>query len=749
MTGRLWMWVLGLCIIVAGCGGSSAPATAPPVARAATSGSVVAGAVVALDGSGSSGEGALNYSWALTSRPGGSVAVLNAASTARATFVADVAGIYVARLTVSADGLSSFADVTVTATPLPRIVADQSEPYAGVVTFSVANAPGAAGFQWYVGPNGRGTGASYAWNTELEPDGLVRVYVAYYDAALNWVQLEFDHPITVPGPGISIVPTASPVGPVALLSILARSASGIASVTGSLDGAAPVVLTSPNRCFRLYCEANVYDFPVDVTAVGSGNHAMLVTVANKAGATRQMTVRLPLYQSASLTLAAPAASSFVFGTLPLAWDFTADRLAPIVVKARLNNVDILTSPERSFSRDIDISGVSPGGYDLVVTAYDQAEQVAQQYRYVVVGSSSAQVYRPLLDLGLSGRLLAVDGDLVLYQADDQTVRLRDTRLDTETRLTGVPLATNVWKLSAGRAYAETSTPVCGAAFSRCVLEWLADGSARNLTLATGGVNASAQRLLSAHDGHVLLLTQSDGQQALALYKGASGALTKIALAAGVQWGGSADFALADSVVHVVYTGTQGGGVNLPASVYRWRADTQASTLVESPPSSFTAGSVATDGVRVAWLWTPRDISSFDGTLQTQALLGGPTIQLSQSAEAFKLAGGTLVWYGNAINRDFFDRAAFVSLGVDSPISARLPARDRTSILSVTGNFVVYADPTRTYSWNARLGQSTMLAAVPLSATVDNTVNGSGANNFFFEFYSNGPSKVLYKLDLGR
>ncbi len=75
----------------------------PPVANAGAEQVVRVAAVVTLDGSGSTDANldTLAYQWSLTTLPDGSTAVLTNPDTARPTFTADVAGFYVATLTVS------------------------------------------------------------------------------------------------------------------------------------------------------------------------------------------------------------------------------------------------------------------------------------------------------------------------------------------------------------------------------------------------------------------------------------------------------------------------------------------------------------------------------------------------------------------------------------------------------------------------------------------------------------------------
>jgi len=91
---------------------------AKPTANAGSAQSVIRGALVALNGSGSSDANGdpLKYSWSFTSKPAGSSAALSSAAVVSPTFRADVAGPYVLNLVVN-DGEtnSTAAVVTITA----------------------------------------------------------------------------------------------------------------------------------------------------------------------------------------------------------------------------------------------------------------------------------------------------------------------------------------------------------------------------------------------------------------------------------------------------------------------------------------------------------------------------------------------------------------------------------------------------------------------------------------------------------
>jgi hypothetical protein len=85
----------------------------PPRALAGPDRQVELGSVVALDGSASSDPDgdALSFEWTLRSRPEGSAAALAGADSARASFVADLAGRYVAELVVGDGQILSAADL--------------------------------------------------------------------------------------------------------------------------------------------------------------------------------------------------------------------------------------------------------------------------------------------------------------------------------------------------------------------------------------------------------------------------------------------------------------------------------------------------------------------------------------------------------------------------------------------------------------------------------------------------------------
>ena len=104
---------------------------APPVANAGINQSVTTGAVVTLDGSGSSDANGdpLTYFWSFASRPAGSNAFLSSATAVHPTFTPDVAGSYILSLVVNDGQVDSAPDtVTITAS-FPNYVGSYSGTY--------------------------------------------------------------------------------------------------------------------------------------------------------------------------------------------------------------------------------------------------------------------------------------------------------------------------------------------------------------------------------------------------------------------------------------------------------------------------------------------------------------------------------------------------------------------------------------------------------------------------------------------
>ena len=162
---------------------TSAPTT-PPIANAGFVQSVVTGMTVILDASASSAATgkALTYAWTLTAKPAGSAATLVAPTTAKPTFVADVAGSFVASVIVN-DGTTASSAVAVTVTasaanaaPVANAGAAQSVVAGFTVTLNGAASTDA-----------NRDALTYAWTLTSTPPGSAAALTNATAVALNFV----------------------------------------------------------------------------------------------------------------------------------------------------------------------------------------------------------------------------------------------------------------------------------------------------------------------------------------------------------------------------------------------------------------------------------------------------------------------------------------------------------------------------------------------------------------------------------
>ena len=173
---------------------ASAPTVnAVPLANAGLPQFVTVGTKVTLDGTSSTdaNNDFLTYKWGIISAPTGSSASLSAATSPKATFTADITGVYVASLTVN-DGKadSSIVVTTVTAsaansTPVAVVGANQSVALAALVTLDGSASKDADNdaltYQWSLVYKPTSSAAALSSETAAKPTftaDLAGVYVA-------------------------------------------------------------------------------------------------------------------------------------------------------------------------------------------------------------------------------------------------------------------------------------------------------------------------------------------------------------------------------------------------------------------------------------------------------------------------------------------------------------------------------------------------------------------------------------------
>ncbi len=163
---------------------SAAQGNVAPVARAGADRGAVPGSTVTLNGSASSDANAdpLSFSWALTSKPAGSQAVLANANAEVSTFVPDVVGSYAATL-VARDGLldSAPSNVTITVSTANLAPVAQAGPAQTVPIDSRVTLDGRGSSD----PNG--DTLTYQWSLTSRPAGSAAVLAVRTNAVIDFV----------------------------------------------------------------------------------------------------------------------------------------------------------------------------------------------------------------------------------------------------------------------------------------------------------------------------------------------------------------------------------------------------------------------------------------------------------------------------------------------------------------------------------------------------------------------------------
>ncbi|MGD9853038.1 MAG: PKD domain-containing protein [Nitrospirales bacterium] len=279
-----------------------------PVSHPGQDQTVSVGTSVTLDGSGSydvDGQ-LLSYNWALISRPAGSVAHLSEPTTVHPTFVADLAGVFVAQLIVN-DGTEDSLPATVTITtgntpPIADAGIDQSVTVHSLVTLNGTGSQDADGdnliFQWMLDSRPSGSAVALLNPTFARPTLVPDVPGNYVATLVVSDGLAFSASDTV-------VISARAPAPLPLPSLVITSPAA-----GSVVGTSPITVTgfvgSPTATVHVNGISAVVTggvFIADGIALQEGPNIVVVIGMDGAGHTN--TVNLPVTRSVPPTYLTP------------------------------------------------------------------------------------------------------------------------------------------------------------------------------------------------------------------------------------------------------------------------------------------------------------------------------------------------------------------------------------------------------------------------------------------------------------
>jgi hypothetical protein len=213
-------------------------ANSAPVANAGTNQSVVLGTVT-LDGSASSDNNgdALTYKWTLLNKPTSSAATLSSGTSAKPTFSADIAGVYVFSLQVN-DGKVDSAVVTVSVTasaanvaPVANAGANQSV-VLGTVTLDASTSSDANGdtltYKWALLSKPTNSNAVLAAATSAKPTFTADT-AGVYVFSLQVNDGKLDSPVIT----TTVTASAANVAPVANTGPIQSVSTGLVTLDGS------------------------------------------------------------------------------------------------------------------------------------------------------------------------------------------------------------------------------------------------------------------------------------------------------------------------------------------------------------------------------------------------------------------------------------------------------------------------------------------------------------------------------------
>ncbi|MFT7772490.1 Ig-like domain-containing protein [Roseateles sp.] len=726
--------VVTVALTACGGGGDSTPPrpNSAPAATAGAAQTVLAGTLVQVSGSGTDADGdPIAYAWSVASKPDGSAIGTSALVTATAdktSFVPDVPGVYVLSLVVSDGKLSSPpALVTITAQGVDDlgIGVDKAEPLAGAATLTLTGPVAGLQVAWYADLKQVGTGTSVAWDTSTAGNGVRQVMARVQLAGTRTVDVKRN--LTVANASFTtLAANVSGTSGSIIVTVFAQSPIGTASVTASVDGAFLGTLTAPNACFGCSPPYRDYQFIVDGRALGSGAHAMKVVAVDSQGLSKELAVDLNIANTPQLSISGPMDGSFVYDKISVAGQVSSDRPGAVNVDVKLGDLSIIQGTAPAFSGSYDVSGLAPGPYTVTVKATDSAGVSTIEQRQIVKASSAALAYAPVRSLGADARLLAVEGDRVLYIAGDKSLHLLDTAAGTELALQvgALKAPDGQGLISGGRVYVNATDGRCP---NGCLYQWDSNGVVKDVAIGNPWSQSQPPQNPIARSGYVLW---ANGAYSLTLYDVAAGTYRQIKPDPAVSMGNvHFDMAMVGGALNVFYWGDS-GDVSKSLDVYRWSAAT--GTAVNLSAGGQKDFYVSSDGTRVAWLQSP--LSGTDKrTVVSASAAGGPVsvVSAESAAEYVSLKDGVLVWMEASSGNSFAIKAS-TTTGTSTLTTS--------AIFRPLGNeagYVFYGAGGRTYYWNAQLNQSFVVVDGEVPAA---DVLATGKTLYFLS----GTTKLLYK-----
>jgi hypothetical protein len=609
---------------------------------------------------------------------------------------------------------------------VPTIALSQTQPVSGDVTLSISGGGTFSAVQWFVDLNSIGSSTtapdySIALNAGTLTQGSHLILAQLQTSPDS--QLLIRLTIQTQNPEVSI--NARTVGTSGLvdLDVNATAASGIASVSATLDANVLGTLTAPNCFIDPSCS---YQFAIDAIAAGSGTHTVSVRATDNDGVSASQTFQVMFADPPRLVVTTPIDGALVNGTLAIAGTFDTDRPGVTVsVKATLGSVTILNTSSSPFSSSFSLAGVNPGTYTLTVVAIDSTGLATTMTDSVTVTSSPSLVYTPVLTLGSAGSILAVSNLGFVYQDSSGATHVHTPAGDQTLALPGAAGIAG-WQITDdGHVFAEASGSDRP---GTSVYMWAPGATTATNLSAAASSQSRIDQLLSVHFPWVLWASfETTTWSQYTLYNVTTAENLTVLSPAGTTVLGNinCDFATVSGKLRLFFWADDASGMN----IYSWNQATNASTQLTSDGHSIYP---QTDGTSVAWESSPL---SPPLVLTTEAILSGSPAVLSTNMSNFQLNSGVLAWLEQTISASTVTAQA-IKVSNGGTVSTL------TNVLSSVlfgsnGGFVAYEQGGSLYDWSAAGGPVLLFDAAPSQVHLASSTL----------YFTNGASQTVYSVPM--
>jgi hypothetical protein len=615
----------------------------------------------------------------------------------------------------------------------PTIVLNQSEPVAGSVTASIGGGGSYESVIYYldlqtIGTSTQGPDYAVTFDTSGLTDGAHLLLAQLETSPGTYVQIRLPIQVTQPSVAVGIVSVDAGENGDVDINISATAASGITTVTGTIDGQVVGTLHAPNACFSDCAggKNNAYVIVAPSANYASGVHTFGAQATDGNGQTASVTQAASINNAPRLTLTSPINGALANGSLLISGTFSSDKKnGNPNLTVTLGDVPVLSTKTSPFSTTFSLAGVTPGTYTLTATVTDSSRDFTIVRAEVSVTSSSALAYSPLFELPVSSTLWDASGAYAAYMQvfpngyypspwyPLPSAYLRSGSTVTPLDLLSVPYVGPVYQVGISASFVSPTGYVFGQgnpgdlASGGDIYMWTPDGARTDLSALVGtpGNNGGAQ-LLALHWPWVMWANGTSSAcpalgypvvsgTSIIAYNAMTGETDTIPGSGGIE---ATDFYLSGAGTPVLYFGNCSGATN----VYVWTQATQQVTQVTTDNISDLPDS---DGTFLARLEQPT--GSTTPSLVVTNLSNNATQTLTTNVTNFSVGGGIVAW--TEPSTEGSDLIAYDGSG--NTVLSSQPGNGITYIVS--GGFVVFEENSAVYQWSPSGGRKLVFQGLPV------------------------------------